>query len=263
MPHHADILVLLINLDSSPERLAQAGTALRGAGLAFERVAAVDGRRFSEAQRSQYGADWRGRYFQPLQPGEIGCYLSHIQALQRFLDTDHTHALIVEDDARVDPGVRACIDALVAMGGELPAAVSLFGSRRTGRELRVLSSGHRLMRSTSTPWGTMAILWTRAGASAMLKAAGSLHRPIDIDRKHWWERCCAPVWVSPAPFFEPPVGEAPTTITGRASSSLGARVRKMAYRWRFSVQSHLEYVKAFGPVEWLRAQRPVRRMAQP
>ncbi len=35
----------------------------------------------------------------PLTPGELGCTLSHLQALQLFLDTDDQYALILEDDA--------------------------------------------------------------------------------------------------------------------------------------------------------------------
>ena len=32
-------------------------------------------------------------------PAEIGCYLSHIKAIDAFLRTDHAHGLILEDDA--------------------------------------------------------------------------------------------------------------------------------------------------------------------
>lgn len=35
----------------------------------------------------------------PLTPGELGCTLSHLQALKDFLNTEDSHALIFEDDA--------------------------------------------------------------------------------------------------------------------------------------------------------------------
>lgn len=35
----------------------------------------------------------------PLTPGELGCTLSHLNALQQFLDTEDKYALILEDDA--------------------------------------------------------------------------------------------------------------------------------------------------------------------
>lgn len=36
----------------------------------------------------------------PLTPGELGCTLSHLQALKKFLSTEDRYALILEDDAR-------------------------------------------------------------------------------------------------------------------------------------------------------------------
>ena len=58
----------LINLDRSPERLAHFSAQARRAGLAFERIAAVDGRTLDEAQRARSVSP---RFeFQPLNPGD-------------------------------------------------------------------------------------------------------------------------------------------------------------------------------------------------
>ena len=40
-----------------------------------------------------------------MRPGEIGCYLSHLAAMQAFLATDASHALILEDDATLLPAL--------------------------------------------------------------------------------------------------------------------------------------------------------------
>ncbi|MGZ7880785.1 glycosyltransferase family 25 protein [Acinetobacter soli] len=47
----------------------------------------------------------------PLTPGELGCTLSHLQALKDFLNTRNSHALIFEDDAIIPDHVR--LDLLI------------------------------------------------------------------------------------------------------------------------------------------------------
>lgn len=42
----------------------------------------------------------------PLTPGELGCTLSHLQALNDFLSTQDSHALVFEDDAIIPDHVR-------------------------------------------------------------------------------------------------------------------------------------------------------------
>ncbi len=47
---------------------------------------------------------------QALTPGELGCTLSHLQALKEFLKTDDAYAFILEDDAILPPHLT--VDAL-------------------------------------------------------------------------------------------------------------------------------------------------------
>jgi glycosyl transferase family 25 len=256
-------LTLLINLPQSCERLALASAELTKAGISFERVDAVDGRRLQGEELARFGLGWRKRYFQTLRPGEIGCYLSHLRALERFLASDHEIALIVEDDLHIASDAARCIHELLGLRHELPPAVNLFGARARGEVLRTLLTGHQLVRSTSVPRGTVAILWTRSGAKSMLQGAGALDRPIDVDRKHWWERECPPIWINPAPFVEHAGDCTPSTITGRKQAGWTVRLRKARYRGSFTLRSHAEYAKAFGFQGWVRALKPIRELTEP
>ncbi|MEY4654235.1 MAG: hypothetical protein RI884_2816 [Pseudomonadota bacterium] len=113
---HTDsrLLTLVINMDSAPDRLAHMQDQLRAAGLTHQRIAGVDGSRlqrphpdFSErAYRHLHGRHWA--------PRELGCYLSHIKALQTFLDSDAHYALILEDDVRIDPNIQQVLQAALA-----------------------------------------------------------------------------------------------------------------------------------------------------
>ncbi len=243
----------LINLDQSSERLARARAELERCGLEFQRVPAVYGKHMDSERRMRVGKGEWTKYFQHLSDGEVGCYLSHLRAIDAFLTTDADTALILEDDVTSTHGAASCIASLLMLGSSLPNAVNLAGSRSRGEVIAKLTSGHYLMRSNSCPFGTMAILWTREGAMRFRANAGQLTRPVDIDRKHWWERGLEPVWLHPAPFAEAPANQAPSTIHGRRHRSLVNRVRKAIYRLSFTIESHIALLRVYGVQAWLRA----------
>jgi glycosyl transferase family 25 len=92
----------IINLPQSRERRRSMSEQLKGAGLSYEFVDAVDGRRIAPAERTKLVDEATvARYPHWLTPGQIGCALSHLQAYQRFLASGGCDevALILEDDA--------------------------------------------------------------------------------------------------------------------------------------------------------------------
>ena len=95
----------LINLDRSPDRLAEADAQLRAAGVAYERVPAVDGRTLGWA--GLRGRVSRFRFFlvhgRLPTPGEVACACSHLEAYRRLLASGEGAALVFEDDAALDP----------------------------------------------------------------------------------------------------------------------------------------------------------------
>jgi glycosyl transferase family 25 len=95
--------VYLINLDRSPDRLAFMQAQFVRLGMAFERIPAVDGRGVAADRHN-----WR--HHAPLRDGEVGCYLSHIKALEAFLASGAACGVILEDDAVLSdalPGILA------------------------------------------------------------------------------------------------------------------------------------------------------------
>ncbi len=108
--------IILINLDRAPERLARMAGQFHGFGLPFDRLAATDGRTLSEADRAR--ADHQARRAisrHPLSDNEIGCWLSHLRAMQSIIDSGERCAAIIEDDAALSadfPAVLAAIDSM-------------------------------------------------------------------------------------------------------------------------------------------------------
>ena len=88
----------IINLDSATTRWSACEKSFAQTPIEFHRIPAVNGSHL-RLPVSEF-AERRYRWFhgRRTNPGEIGCYLSHIRAMQTFLETEDEHGLICEDD---------------------------------------------------------------------------------------------------------------------------------------------------------------------
>ena len=92
--------LLVINLDRAPERLADTAKLFADAGLAFERVPAVDARAMSDAERRRTAPPVRFYLANArrVRPGEIACTLSHRKAWDAAFAGGAATAAVFEDD---------------------------------------------------------------------------------------------------------------------------------------------------------------------
>jgi glycosyl transferase, family 25 len=106
----AKFITLVINLDSSPERMSHMSTELARVGLPFIREQAVVGVNLSKEHPDF--SQWSHRYLHGRlwSPREFGCYLSHIKCLQKFLELNAEYVLILEDDVLIGDGFITCIE---------------------------------------------------------------------------------------------------------------------------------------------------------
>lgn len=154
--------VYVINLDRRPDRMAAIAANLKGVGLPFERVPAIDAQTLPAVGKGSV-----------LNRGSRACLLSHAKALRRFLDTPHPAALFLEDDAEVAadlPAHCASVDwwpagtALVKL--DTPNNLKnlqgwLCGQTPSGRDLRFVVRWNA---------GAAAYLINRTGAAASIEA---------------------------------------------------------------------------------------------
>jgi GR25 family glycosyltransferase involved in LPS biosynthesis len=87
------LLIQVINLPSRPDRLALISSQLKDAGLSFEKLVAVDGKR----------AGFQSNF---LSMGEIGCFKSHVNAMRKQKEVGAEYSLILEDDAALSSVVH-------------------------------------------------------------------------------------------------------------------------------------------------------------
>ncbi|MEJ7137353.1 glycosyltransferase family 25 protein [Amphibiibacter pelophylacis] len=189
--------IYLINLDGSDERLASATGQLVAQGIAFERVAAVDGRAGVDQFGDLYDAARARAYMgRELRGGELGCYLSHVRCAERFLATDAPYAIVLEDDMQMlqplAPLVAMAVDWL-ERHGHSGWDVFNIGNQK----LKIFTPltgfgpeypGVRLARAHYFPMTTTGLVWSRAGAQAFIETSGRIFCPVDNFLRHWQTR---------------------------------------------------------------------------
>lgn len=177
----------VINLASSETRRKAMTSSLSLAGVSFELIEAVDGRGINPTEFDSY--DDRAaklRHGRSLSGGEIGCYLSHIAALKRFVASGKPVGLILEDDihftADVQPKIMeilGCVDAKMASWDVINLTKA---DHSFARKLGHIDE-NEIFYSFYFPMLSGANLWSRHGARHFLssKFAKRVRGPYDTE----------------------------------------------------------------------------------
>lgn len=187
-------VVYLINLDGSDNRLASAQTQLKQAKVAFERVSAFDGRgkELSDFDFVDQSRMWTylGRR---LSGGEVGCYLSHVDCVKRFLSSDADICIVLEDDLHIPH--PSFMNTLLETVRFLPDRWQIinFGNQKNKiytplKKFRVDSFESTLVKAHYFPMTTTGICWSREGAEAFLHDAFPIFVSVDRFLRHWQTR---------------------------------------------------------------------------
>ena len=243
----ATLATFVINLDRSPERLVAMGERLQALGLPWRRVRAVDGAALpawpaGSVDEAGY-ARWHGK---PVAAGEVGCHLSHLQALQAFVDCGASHLLLLEDDALPGPDCLAVVQALLRQASRWDV-VKLSGFHRgSPATVAQLLPGYRLAVPFSRQGNTAALMFNRAAAQAALPALAPMRLPYDHALERPWSYGQRLRIVTPSPVL---------AQDGSASTISGGRTRK--FGWAQRLPTHAFRVRnearrlAWALAQWL------------
>ena len=164
------MLILVINLARRPDRLAFVRSQLDALGIAFERIDAIDGK----AMDLGPGTDL-------MTPVEHACALSHRKAWLRFLASDESHCLILEDDVFVAPQTKQVIEDPRG----LPKSVEILRLETRlhpsllGRGRRRGPPGFKAHPLLSTHHGSAAYIINRAFAERAVNHSIAFVEPLD------------------------------------------------------------------------------------
>lgn len=188
--------IFLINLDGSDERLSAATAQLDAAGLTFERLPAFDGRKLRVDEFPDYDAKAAIRYLgRPMRGGEIGCYLSHLRAAKRIVDSGVPFGIVLEDDMCLPPGAAQTLQSLLAWLEANPIDWHLINLGPNKHKIstplarfETANGCHTVTRAHYFPITTTGLLWNRAGAQAFVAGHESIFAPVDNYFRHWLTR---------------------------------------------------------------------------
>ncbi len=170
-----------INLDRSPDRRAHVEKQLKQHKLSATRITGIDGARLGDDVDGIDPALYRRCHGREIRAGEIGCYLSHLKALQTFLDGGGRYGVILEDDAVLRPGYGDVLAALVENDMAARWDMVKMQCRRRQKPLRLFPLigetylGVSAMRST----GATAYLVNRKAAQNMVDGLLPMQVPWD------------------------------------------------------------------------------------
>jgi glycosyl transferase family 25 len=180
-------LIYVINLDRDNERMGSIVANLRSLGLDHVRVPAVMGKDVpgweSLVDRRAYAR--RNRNDMP-RAGEVGCYLSHLKALETFLRTDASWCVILEDDVEVLPGCPAVLGELGKRDDWDLAKLFCFHSGMPVRKRRLLGDHHLVVHLTRTT-SSAAYAVNRKAAERMLATMLPITEQVDHAMDRPWD----------------------------------------------------------------------------
>lgn len=178
----------MINLDRAPERLARISAQLQRLQLPYTRLAAVDARVLTPAQQALLDepAFHRKHGMTPV-PGELGCYLSHVEVMRAFLAGEAEYALVLEDDVLLQASLPAVLQGLMNNPRRWDVAKLSAVHRGTPQPYLEVAPGHQLAVMLSRCTGSSAYLMNRRAAEAYLRQPGGL-LPMQLPYDHVFDQ---------------------------------------------------------------------------
>lgn len=192
----------IINLDRTPERWEHMSKTFRQVEIPAVRIPAIDGRELVLPRSDFNGKKFQRCHGRNINIFEIACYLSHLKALQLFLESSDQFAMICEDDLFVKPDCKEVVEAALAQAS-FWNILRLTGLRK-GRFFRVkqLLEPYFLTLHFGRLKGAGAYLIDRKAASILVKELLPMWLPWDhaIDRE--WNFGLRALAVEPFPMSQ-------------------------------------------------------------
>ena len=235
----------LINLNRSQDRLAYSELEFERYGMDYTRIEAVDGQQLNIADYPQATRNaWF--YHTPLTINEVACYLSHLNALKSFLDSDATHAMILEDDFAFSEDPLPCLNSLMQIDDWDIVKLYNWKKRRWKKLFASFVTDKQtpfsLYFHASTAICNTAQIFSRAGAEKFLASRNHLYRPVDVELKHYWEQNLRIKSLCPPIVTEHKATQPLSTIGHtRSEKSLRAFIWRMKYFFHYGALKFVNY----------------------
>lgn len=156
--------------------------------IPFERFKAVEGRAIDPDNTPFFSRrDYERRHGKRPTPCEIGCYLSHMGAMRRFLASDAEFALILEDDAVLSDALPGVLKGLERLAGEWDIALLYGNYSGLPQAVERVDRARELVGFLARETGAVAYAVDRKAAASYLKLLLPMSLPFDVDFDRAWD----------------------------------------------------------------------------
>ncbi|MFC3607951.1 glycosyltransferase family 25 protein [Stutzerimonas tarimensis] len=170
----------LINLDKDADRLAFFQASFDRLGLTFERIPAVDGRLFPEAEYQAFMGE-RPRRHKSWQRGQMGCFLSHYAAWEKIAAGPDRFCAVFEDDVHLSDDLPRILadDRWIDDTVDIIRLETSTNRVRLSRKPALSAANREAFRVRSTTWCTGGYLINKRTAQALIDLPAHYHEPSD------------------------------------------------------------------------------------
>ncbi|MCL1891875.1 MAG: glycosyltransferase family 25 protein [Alphaproteobacteria bacterium] len=178
---------LVINLDRAPERMEQTEKNLKAVGLDFVRVSGTDGKIRTFTSREVNRGLHTFVHGRIVMNNEIGCYISHYEALEKFVETGADIGLILEDDMEFAVDFKQVLDDIISKDDW--DIVKLYGTHGGGkiRMRKLLGGKYHLVRNAFHQNKSGAYLIKRDAAKRYVAKMLPMFVPHDHEYIKYWK----------------------------------------------------------------------------
>jgi len=181
--------IILISLLRAVARRQQMQERFQSLALPYEILDATDGAKLTQEQRARVDHDGRKRITRyPLSDNEIGCYFSHLRAMQAVADGPDPMGAIMEDDVCLDPDLPASLAAIEAHAAPFDA-IDLHRTMKKGEIFAPcahLAPNLELGRIGYTHMNLQGYVISREGAQRFLARTPRIAHAVDKELHRYW-----------------------------------------------------------------------------
>lgn len=198
---NSDILVILINLDRATKRLSDMKFRCESIGINYVRISAVDGKSYKYTEEEYDEKRYKLCVGKKTNPCEIGCYLSHYNAINLFLNSGKKYGIILEDDAVFNPDFVEIVNELVKISTFWDFVK--FNTARDGGAFNIpvknLNKNYKLYASLFPKVFSAAYMINRKAAQSLSEKLLPMFVPFDHEMVKFWKYDIRQFSVFPSP----------------------------------------------------------------
>jgi glycosyl transferase, family 25 len=187
----SNIKCFIIHLQRANKRKKFVKEIINNVPIISEIINAVDGNSLSEKKINSILSNkkiYNPKYPFKLNPGEIGCFLSHREAWRRIVDQKLEAGLIIEDDVRVNPAIFNKSLNFTLKNIQKYKYIQ-FQVREIERKSAIIQTDNelKLLYPVPTQLRTSAQLVSFEAAVELLNKTEKIDRPVDTTLQMFWE----------------------------------------------------------------------------